>query len=243
MVVILMRRDAIMGDQQFYITNTRRKHIPGVLEILRSMYADSHPEYVNYLTEHNLREQINKFPEGQFVAVMDGQVVAFAVTMRTGYSPTSKPQSWRDAVGDENLRKHNPRGEWLYGVDFAVHPDYRRHGIGTAMYSARFALVKRLGLKGFYAGGMLRGYEKYSASMSVREYGERVMRGEITDPTVSMQMKRGFVPYAVIDYYDDFAPSGDSAMLIVWHNPLLRRQVAAAGTTGDRPRVAAAPRL
>jgi GNAT superfamily N-acetyltransferase len=206
------------------------------------MYGASHPEYVNYLTESNLREQIRKFPEGQFVALVDGAVVAFAVTMRTQYSPSSKPQSWRDAVGDENLKKHNPRGEWLYGVDFAVHPDFRRHGIGSAMYAARFALVRRLGLKGFYAGGMLQGYERYRATMSVREYGERVMRGEIKDPTVSMQMNRGFVPYAVIDYYDDFAPSGDSAMLIVWHNPQTHRSSSGAGAavSTDRPRIAAA---
>lgn len=202
----------------FYITNTRLQHIPGIAAILRDMYCDSNPEYVDYFTQENFRQHVRRFADGQFVAVADDRVVAFATTMRTQYQPTARPQSWYEAVGDCNLKNHNPNGEWLYGVDFAVHPDYRMLGIGKAMYKMRFDLCRRLNLRGFYAGGMLRGYEQYQAQMSVREYGEKVMRGEIFDPTVSVQMKQGFVPAAVIDYYDDFAPSNDSAMLIVWNN-------------------------
>jgi len=202
----------------FYITTMQSQYTAGVAALLYDMYAETHPEYVDYFTEQNFRQHIRRFPLGQFVAIADDRVVAFASTMRTQYSPNDKPQSWFEAVGDCDLKNHNPQGDWLYGVDFAVHPDYRMLGIGKAMYKVRFDLCRRLNLRGFYAGGMLRGYEAYRHLMSVREYGEKVMRGEIFDPTVSVQMKQGFVPTAIIDYYDDFAPSNDSAMLIVWHN-------------------------
>jgi hypothetical protein len=104
-------------------------------------------------------------------------------------------------------------------VEMAVRPEYRRNGIGTALYKARFNLVRRLNLKGWYAGGMLMGYYRYQDRMSPREYGERVIRGEIVDPTVTMQMNRGFTPIKVIENYLDEAPAGDAAVLIVWHNP------------------------
>lgn len=226
--------------EQLKIINTRPQDIPGILALIRRMYERTHPDYVDYYTPDNLREHMRRFAEGQFVALIGETVVGFAVTMRTSYSPSSKPLSWLEAVGDYNLRNHNPRGEWLYGVDFAVHPDYRNHGIGTAMYNARFELIARLNLKGFYAGGMLRGYDRYRHQMSVREYAERVMRGEIKDPTVTMQMNRGFVPYGVIDHYDDFAPSNGCAMLIVWHNPHQRARAVAPLAGNSQPAQVAA---
>jgi hypothetical protein len=45
-----------------------------------------------------------------------------------------------------------------------------------------------------------------------------VRRGEIVDPTVTMQINRGFKPLGVIEKYIDAPPPEASAMLIVWNN-------------------------
>ena len=101
----------------------------------------------------------------------------------------------------------------------AVRPQYHRRGIGTGLYEARFALVKQLNLRGWYAVGMLMGYENHAENMSVSEYGEKVIAGEIYDPTVSMQLNRGFrAEYVVRDYVDEPA-AGDAGVLIFWENP------------------------
>ncbi|MBC8170229.1 MAG: GNAT family N-acetyltransferase, partial [Anaerolineae bacterium] len=114
---------------------------------------------------------------------------------------------------------HDPQGEWLYGVDFYVNEQYRRLGIGSKMYQARFNLVKRLNLRGMYAGGMLAGYHRYQQHMSAREYAEHIIHGELEDPTVTMQMRRGFKPRAVIENYATNPLAGNAAMLIEWRNP------------------------
>ena len=96
---------------------------------------------------------------------------------------------------------------------------YQGHGVGTGLYQARFNLVKALNLRGWYAVGMLMGYEKYADKMEVVEYGNKVIAGEIKDPTVSMQMNRGFrAEHVVTDYVDEPA-AGDAGVLIVWENP------------------------
>ena len=100
-----------------------------------------------------------------------------------------------------------------------VSPSYRRGGIGTAFLRARFALAKRLNLRGIYAVGMLMGYHRYADRMSVEEYGARVIAGELTDPTVSLQMKRGFRAERVVRDYVDEPDAGDAGVLIVWDNP------------------------
>ena len=70
-----------------------------------------------------------------------------------------------------------------------------------------------------YAGGMLKGYERFRDRLSVREYAAKVMRGEVFDPTVSMQMRRGFSPRSVIENYAWDAQADHTGMLIVWERP------------------------
>lgn len=200
---------------QYQIINTQSRHAPTIAAI---SYCDD-PDDETVFHAHHIRAHVQRFPQGQFTALCEGRVVGYATTMRTNRPPSARPLPWLQAVGDMRLSAHHPRGEWLYGVDFYVHPDFRRRGIGSALYRARFDLVKRLGLKGFYAGGMLAGYHRYCQQMTASDYGERVRRREITDPTITMQMNRGFRPQGVIENYVSGLPAYSSAMLIVWDNP------------------------
>ena len=63
------------------------------------------------------------------------------------------------------------------------------------------------------------GYDRYRDKMTPLEYGEKVIAGEIKDPTVTMQVNRGFEAWSVIEDYIDEPVAGDAAVLIVWHNP------------------------
>lgn len=166
------------------------------------------------------REAVKRFPEGQFIAVVDdgGQerVVGVALSIRTDYPPSAKPLSWREMIGDLSLKNHDPKGRWLYGVEKAVDPSYQGRGIGSALYKAQFALIRRLGLRGMYAGGMLKGYKRYRQQMSIQEYAGKVMRGEIFDPTVSVQMKKGFKARTIIENYSWDQDAGHAGMLIVY---------------------------
>lgn len=203
------------------ITNTQLKHAAQIAKITYCEYEIV--DITEVFQEQQIARHIQRFPEGQFVALMNGVVVGYAVTMRTNRSPEAKPLPWLDAIGDMALRAHQPTGEWLYGVDFYVHPDFRKRGIGSALYRARFDMVKRLKLKGFYAGGMLMGYLNYHRKMSVQEYAAQVKAGVIKDPTITMQMNRGFRPMGVIPNYTEGDPLYASAMLIVWDNPALKQ--------------------
>jgi GNAT superfamily N-acetyltransferase len=204
------------------IVNTRMEHADGVSLTVRAAFNVVHDEECDdCIGASALRKQLERFPEGQFVALYEDEdavrVVGTAHTMRTSEAP--HVGTWEGTIGDITISKHDPQGEWLYGVEMAVRPDYRRFGVGTALYEARFDLVRRLNLRGWYAGGMLMGYPKYRHQLSPREYGEKVISGELEDPTVSMQIKRGFVPQEVIENYMEERQSGNAAILIVWTNP------------------------
>lgn len=207
------------------IINTQPHYADGICRtVRRAFHVDLNEECDDCMKPRHINAQVEQFPQGQFVAVYtedDGSeiVVGMAATMRTTRPPTEKALDWMTAIGDLGIKNHEPDGDWLYGVEMAVRPMYHRNGIGTQLYKKRFQLVKDLNLRGWYAVGMLMGYESYADDMDVVTYGEKVIAGDIYDPTVSMQINRGFrAEYVVTDYLDE-PPAGDAGVLIIWDNP------------------------
>lgn len=219
------RKDVLTALPGVVIMNTKSWHAAGVSHLLRRVYGVTAGEACDdCFAADDILAHIERFPVGQFMAMRisgpgAGQPIATAITMRASRPPTAPILSWRDAIGDMRLGAHEPDGEWLYGVEVAVDAMYRRHGIGTNLYQLRFELVKRLNLRGWYAVGMLMGYKDHAEAMDVREYGERVIAGEIKDPTVTMQLNRGFRAAGVVTDYCDEPAAADAGVLIVWDNP------------------------
>lgn len=207
---------------EFAVVNTELRHGQGVYDAVRLANGYPTDRYVHCINPDAVAEQLERFPAGQFVAITyeDGleKVIGMATTMRTARTPDEPALPWYDVIGSFGLRKHDPAGAWLYGVEIAVHPDYQRRGVATALYKARLALVDELGLSGWYAGGMLMGYHRYRETFTPREYGQRVIAGNIEDPTVTMQLHRGLEGRAVIEEYYPEWRAGNSAVLLV-HEP------------------------
>jgi len=206
------------------VVPTEARHGPGSFDVIH--LANGYPldDECRRLHARRIEEQLERFPEGQFVAVVrrggSEIVVGTATTMRTRRPPDAPPLSWNEVIGDYGLPKHDPDGEWLYGVEIAVHPDFQRRGIASALYRARLALVPELGLEGWYAGGMLMGYHRYADVLTPRAYAERVIAGELVDPTVSMQLHRGLQPRGIIEDYYPEPKAGNCAVLLVWRPPV-----------------------
>src|SRR5207244_954016 len=102
------------------------------------------------------------------------------------------------------LTSHQPGGAWLYGADLGAHPDYRGRGLARALYAARQAVVRRLGLRGQLTVGMPSGYGAVKAAMSAEAYYAELVAGTRRDPTISAQLAIGFEPRGLIaGYLDD----------------------------------------
>lgn len=207
------------------VQNTSVEYAEQVCRVVRRAFqVDLDEECDDCMKPYHVAQQIERFPEGQFIAVHredddSNLVVGMASTMRISRPPTEKALEWMEQLGDLGIKNHEPDGDWLYGVEMAVRPMYHRNGIGTELYKARFQLVKDLNLRGWYAVGMLMGYETYADDMDVATYGKKVISGELVDPTVTMQMNRGFEAWEVVTDYIDEPVAGDAGVLIVWHNP------------------------
>ena len=216
---------------EFIVRNTRLEDSDAVRDVI--VLANGGRLDAPWMSARSVAEQLRRFPEGQFVAVLkDGdeeRVIGAATTMRTSRSPFETPLRWMEMIGSYGIANHEAHGQWLYGVEIAVLPEFRRRGVASAMYKVRLALVEKFGLEGWYAGGMLMGYHRYEDRMTQAEYYRKVVDGELNDPTVSMQMHRGLKASGFIEDYCEAPQAGNAAVLLVWQ-PATRarrdRQVA-----------------
>lgn len=203
------------------IVQTALEHIEALAELQQIIFPLLMPD--EWFTVDMYRSHVTVFPEGQLCALLQNEegtvVVGETTTFRTNRSFEGDVPYYFEVIGQGYLTTHEPEGEWLYGVDVGVHPAYRRLGIGSRLYDARKQLVRRLNLRGEIVAGLLPGYEANRQQMSVDGYVERVVAGELIDPTLTMQLRNGFRVRRLLKGYIHDPRSDDTTTLIVRENP------------------------
>lgn len=203
--------------EEIIVRNTRHEDCAGIIEMTRQVYPDSIP-----WTESQLVLHLNVFPEGQFVAVESTtqRVVGMTASLIILWDDYDMTASWRDFTDAGMFTNHDPsHGRTLYGAEAMVAPFMQGRGVGKKLYAARRKLVERLGLLRIRAGARLRGYHKYASRMSAEDYVIKVIKGELSDPTLSFQLHQGFDVLAVISNYLRHDPESlGYAAIIEWLN-------------------------
>jgi GNAT superfamily N-acetyltransferase len=200
------------------IRQTGPEDFAGISELSRTVYPDTPPWNATQLASHR-----GMFPEGQFVAVDHdtGRIVGMAATLIVLWDDYEMGDTWRDFTDVGMFTNHDPEhGHTLYGAEVMVAPDVQGCGIGSQIYEARGALVRRRRLWRIRAGARLRGSHHHADRLSPQQYVDRVVAGEIRDPTLSFQLHRGFRVLAIVPNYlrqDD--ESLGHAAVIEWLNP------------------------
>ncbi len=204
------------NHDQIFVRNTRPEDFAVIEQISRTVYPNDTPWTPAYLERH-----IEIFPEGQFVAVdpVSGKVVGMAAGLIISWEDYDHLDSYHNFTDAGWFTNHDPTGRTFYGAEVMVDPAARRRGVGSKLYDARQSLVEQHGLLRIRAGARLPGYHRYAEEIRAEEYVIRVVRGDLTDPTLSFQLHRGFHVLAVVPgYYDRDPRSRDYAALIEWIN-------------------------
>lgn len=205
-----------MSAARVSVRNTQDADIDGIIALSRRVYPTSPPWSRDQLASH-----LRVFPEGQFVAIEDGTIVGMAASLIVLWDDYDAETNWRDFTDGGMFTNHDPvHGRTLYGAEVMVDPDRQGKGIGKKLYEARRELTIRLGLRRIRAGARLRGYHRVAKEMSAAEYAALVERGELYDPTLTFQLRRGFRVIAVVAGYLRHDPESlGYAAVIEWINP------------------------
>ncbi len=177
----------------------------------------SMPEYT--WNEKHILALISKFPEGQVVLKVNGQLAGCALSIRVDSEVTQKNHTYREITGNYSFDTHQPDGNVLYGIDVFVKPEYRGLRLGRRLYDYRKELCEKLNLKGIVFGGRIPNYHKYAAEVTPKEYIRKVRDKEIHDPVLNFQLSNDFHPMRILKkYLEGDKASEEYAVLLEWDN-------------------------
>ena len=199
-------------DNGLVVQHMQVKHVQQLEELQKIVFPTlASDELIN--SRHYVKH-LEIFPEGQFVITDKDKVIGMTSTMRSSFNITEYHHTFKETIAGGWMTNHNPDGDWLYGLDIGVHPDYRGLGLARVLYRARHDIARQLKLKGQITVGMMSGYGAISREMSGEAYYKELVAGKRFDPTISTQMKIGFQPVVLMPDYVNDPVCGNYGVLI-----------------------------
>ncbi|TXD51757.1 MULTISPECIES: carbon-nitrogen hydrolase family protein [unclassified Polaribacter] len=173
----------------------------------------------SYWRENQIKSLIDKFPEGQVVIKINGELAGCALSIILDYDSFDEKHTYEDITGNYTFNTHTEDGDVLYGIDVFIKSEYRGLRLGRRLYDYRKELTEKLNLRGIAFGGRIPNYHKYATTLTPKEYIEKVKRKEIHDPVLNFQISNDFHPSKILKgYLEGDENSGEFAVLLEWDN-------------------------
>lgn len=206
--------DLSFFEKSMVIREMKEEDIQAILDMQELCFPGMNPWKRDQLYSH-----LTIFPEGQFVAELDGEIIGSCSSLIINFDEYDDRHTWDDVTNEGYITNHNPDGYNLYGIEVMVHPEYRRMKVGHRLYEARKELAREMNLKSIIIGGRIPNYHKHAKEMSPREYVDAVSRHKIYDPVLSFQLMNDFTLMRINpNYLPDDKASGKYATLMEWNN-------------------------
>jgi GNAT superfamily N-acetyltransferase len=204
-----------MGELRY--VNLTKEFAPQCAALELRSFPEIEP--ADLIDAEGFRAYARTFSEGFFLCLDGDRVVGQGAGIFLDFDFDHPQHSIVEITGEHQCGNHDPEGDWYYGTDIVVDPEYRRRGIGKQLYEMRKQVTRRFNKKGIIAGGHIGGFADHKHDMSAAEYVDKVAKRELYDATLTFQLDNGFEVRGVLaDYLDE--PAIDNwAALIVWENP------------------------
>ncbi len=177
--------------------------IPGVVACHKAVYGELY-EDADLYGRRKYEFQFLAFPEGQFVAVLEGEIVGYTTAVIVQLEDDDHWYTYSEITGMGTFSTHTPDGDTLYGADIAVHPNHRQKGVSKKLYQKRLRLLKKYNLRRMVAHGRIPDYHLVSGKMTAQEYINRVEAGDMWDSALKTHLSAGYqVKHLLLDYVED----------------------------------------
>lgn len=190
--------------------------VDGIIDLIKKVYP-GFPPYPREL----IQSQINHYPEGVLVALVNGKIVGYSASLRIAEEKALAQHTWREITGNGYGSTHEEHGNVLYGYEVCVDPDARGMRIGQRFYNARKKICIHHRLKAIVFAGRIPNFKKRLKEVgSPENYIKAVKEKKVRDSVLSFQLRNGF---KVLGVFPNYLPT-DSESLgygvhLIWRNP------------------------
>lgn len=171
-------------------------------------------------TRKQFISQIRTFPAGQIGIEIGGILVGSTASLMISGETAKSAHNYMEVTGRSSISTHDEKGDYLYGIEIGILPEYQGLKFARRLYEARKEIIRRRNLRGMIIGGRIPGYHKYADTMSAADYVKAVKTKKIKDPVLYAQLANGFrILRVVADYLPSDEESAGYAVLMEWSNP------------------------
>ncbi len=206
----------VSAPAKLFVRTAAVGDVDAILDLVRRTYPEMPPYTPGMVQAH-----VTTFPEGQFVVEYEDKIVGYAATFIIDEKTAFSPHNYDAITGGGYGSRHDPNGDWLYGMEVCVDPELRNLRVGQRLYDARKRLCEEWQLKGIVFGGRMPGLKRRMKQFGTPEaYLEAVQSKQIRDPVLGFQLRNEFEPAGVMaNYLPMDEQSMGYAVKMVWRNP------------------------
>jgi hypothetical protein len=176
-------------------------------------------------TADQFLSRLDIFPQGFFLAEVDGEVVGVSTSTLTNYNPgnLSAYRSWEKCTNNGYLYPLSEFVDYnsLFIVSNGIMKFARGSGIREGIIRSHIHLARKLGMKYVVTGAMMPGYDAFCAEhgdVPISEYAFLQMDGRLVDPTLNKLSSLGLnLPdptHIIKDYYQSPESRDYGALLV-----------------------------
>lgn len=201
------------------IRRSNADDVRGVVELQKHAFPPPFSSDLHWDAEHLLLH-LDIYPEAQWVAISHGEVVGSCSNTRIDEAHWTAHDNWHNTVGGPRLDAFDSAGSTLYGLDIAVHPDFRKQGIGRRFYETRYEFVIREGMIRYGTGCRIpdfRAFNRLNPGTGPAGYARRVAGGELVDRTLTPLLRFGLNFLMVVENYMYDEESANAGALLEWN--------------------------
>ncbi|PLR97482.1 GNAT family N-acetyltransferase [Bacillus sp. T33-2] len=194
------------------------KDFEALIKIQQESFPPPFPEEL-WWNKEQLSNHVSLFPEGALCVEIDGRLCGSMTGLIVDFQDGGLEHTWSEITSDGYITNHNPNGNTLYIVDICISPGYRKLGLGQWLMQSMYETVVQLKLDRLLGGGRMPGYHRHAEDLSIDQYVEKVLDGELRDPVITFLLRCGRTPVRPVKNYLEDEESLNYALLMEWKNP------------------------
>lgn len=169
--------------------------------------------------EYNIDNLLSVFPEGQFVVVLNENILGYAFSFIVNYDSFGDEHTFPQITGNLSFSTHDTQGDVLYGIYCDLHPELQNYHLGQLIWDAMQDLCKKLNLKAIVTSSTIPINNQMSPNISDWDYLQKVKHNEIFDSSLSSQFANDFHAKRIIKgYFETLIKSENMSVLMQWDN-------------------------